>query len=35
VNQLLKDLEARGLVRLSYGTIEILDLDGLRRAASP
>ena len=32
-NQLLKDLEARGLIRLSYGTIEILDLDGLRRAA--
>jgi CRP/FNR family transcriptional regulator, cyclic AMP receptor protein len=34
-NQLLKDLEARGLIRLSYGTIEILDLDGLRRAAHP
>ena len=32
-NQLLKDLEARGLIRLSYGTIEILDLDGLRQAA--
>lgn len=32
-NQLLKDLEARGLIRLSYGTIEILDLDGLRLAA--
>jgi CRP-like cAMP-binding protein len=32
-NQLLKELEARGLIRLSYGTIEILDLDGLRRAA--
>jgi CRP-like cAMP-binding protein len=31
-NQLLKELEARGLIRLSYGTIEILDLDGLRRA---
>jgi CRP-like cAMP-binding protein len=34
-NQLLKELEARGLIRLSYGTIEILDLDGLRRAAKP
>lgn len=30
-NQLLKDLEAAGLVRLQYGSIEILDLDGLRR----
>jgi CRP/FNR family cyclic AMP-dependent transcriptional regulator len=34
VNQLLKDLEARGLVRLSYGNVEILDLDGLRAAAT-
>jgi CRP/FNR family transcriptional regulator, cyclic AMP receptor protein len=33
-NQLLKELEARGLIRLAYGTIEILDLDGLRRAGS-
>ena len=32
-NQLLKELEARELIRLSYGTIEVLDLDGLRRAA--
>lgn len=32
-NQLLKELEARGLIRLAYGTIEILDLDGLQRAA--
>jgi CRP/FNR family transcriptional regulator, cyclic AMP receptor protein len=32
-NHLLKELEARGLIRLSYGTIEILDLDGLRAAA--
>jgi len=31
-NQLLKDLEARRLIRLSYGAIEILDLDGLRAA---
>jgi CRP/FNR family transcriptional regulator, cyclic AMP receptor protein len=34
-NHLLKELEARGLIRLSYGTIEILDLDGLRRVAEP
>jgi CRP/FNR family cyclic AMP-dependent transcriptional regulator len=34
VNQLLKDLEARGLVRLSYGNVEILDLDGLRAAST-
>jgi CRP-like cAMP-binding protein len=33
VNQLLRDLESRGLVRVAYGTIEIVDLDGLRRAA--
>jgi CRP-like cAMP-binding protein len=33
VNQLLKELESRGLVRLSYGQIEIVDLDGLRAAA--
>lgn len=32
-NALLKELEARGLVRLSYGSIEILDLDGLRAAS--
>jgi CRP-like cAMP-binding protein len=32
-NQLLKELEAQGLVRLSRGHIEILDLDGLRRVA--
>ena len=32
-NQLLRDLEARGLVRLAYGEIEILDLPGLRVAA--
>lgn len=32
-NQLLKELAARGLIRVSYGSIEILDLDGLRRAA--
>lgn len=32
-NGLLKDLQARGIVRLNYGEIEILDLDGLRAAA--
>lgn len=32
-NGLLKDLQARGIVRLTYGEIEILDLDGLRAAA--
>jgi CRP/FNR family cyclic AMP-dependent transcriptional regulator len=32
-NQLLKELEARGIIRLSYGTIEILDLPALRKAA--
>jgi CRP-like cAMP-binding protein len=32
-NQVLKDLEAQRLVRLTYGEIEILDLPGLRRAA--
>ncbi len=34
-NQVLKDLEARGLVRVSYGRIEIVDPDGLRAAARP
>ncbi len=33
VNQLLKELAARGLVRLAYGRVEIVDLAGLRRAA--
>jgi CRP-like cAMP-binding protein len=33
VNQLLKDLEGQGIVRLSYRQVEILDLDRLRRAA--
>jgi CRP-like cAMP-binding protein len=32
-NQLLKELETRGLVRLSYGRVEIVDLAGLRRVA--
>jgi CRP-like cAMP-binding protein len=35
VNQLLKDLEARGVVRLAYGQVEILDHDALRAAAAP
>lgn len=33
VNQALKDLEARGCVRLSYGEIEIVDVAGLKAAA--
>jgi CRP-like cAMP-binding protein len=33
VNQLLKDLAAQGLVRLAYGQVDIVDLEGLRRAA--
>jgi CRP-like cAMP-binding protein len=33
VNQLLKALEGDGLVRLSYGRVEIIDLESLRRAA--
>ena len=32
-NQILKDLQARGIVQLAYGTIEILDLPGLRQQA--
>ncbi len=31
-NQLLKDLERQGLVKLVYGGIEILDVAALRRA---
>jgi CRP-like cAMP-binding protein len=34
-NQILKDLEARGAVRLTYGKIELLSLEKLRDAASP
>jgi CRP-like cAMP-binding protein len=34
VNSVLKELEGQGLVRLAYGQIEILDLEGLRRAAA-
>jgi CRP-like cAMP-binding protein len=32
-NQILKDLEAQGALRLSYGEIEILDPERLKRAA--
>lgn len=31
VNAALKDLEAKGLVRVAYGRVEVVDLDGLRR----
>ena len=34
-NQILKELQAQGIVRLSYGEIEILDFARLRQAASP
>ena len=32
-NQILKDLQAQGIVRLTYGEIEIVDLAALRKAA--
>ncbi len=32
-NQILKDLQAQGIVRLTYGEIEILDLQQLRKVA--
>lgn len=32
-NQILKELEAQGALRLTYGEIEILDLECLKRAA--
>lgn len=34
VNQLLKELEAQGMVRLQFGEIEILDRERLREAAA-
>lgn len=34
-NQILQELQAQGIVRLTYGEIEILDLARLRQAASP
>ncbi len=35
INQVLKQLEAQGLIRLNYREMEILDLDGLRQAGVP
>jgi len=35
VNGVLKALEAKGLIKVAYGKIEIVDLEGLRRAAEP
>lgn len=32
-NQILKDLQSQGILRLAYGEIEILDLERLRQAA--
>ena len=32
-NQILKELESQGILRLTYGEIEILDLPRLRQAA--
>jgi CRP-like cAMP-binding protein len=34
INSLLKNLEQQGIIGLSYGAIEVLDLPGLRRAAA-
>lgn len=34
-NQILKDLQAQGIVRLTYGEIEIVDLQRLREVATP
>jgi CRP/FNR family transcriptional regulator, cyclic AMP receptor protein len=33
VNAVLKDFEGKGLVRVAYGRVEVIDLDGLRRLA--
>jgi CRP-like cAMP-binding protein len=35
VNQLLRELETRGRVKLAYGRVEIVDLDGLRADGTP
>jgi CRP-like cAMP-binding protein len=32
-NQVLKDLEQKGLIQVAYGSIEILDLPALRKVA--
>ena len=34
VNHVLKELEQKGLIKLAYGSIEILDADGLRAIAA-
>jgi CRP-like cAMP-binding protein len=34
VSQMLREFEGRGLIRLAYGRVEILDMLALRRAAS-
>jgi len=34
-NQVLKRLEAQGVIRLTYGEIEIVDHEALRKAANP
>lgn len=34
-NQTLQDLQALGILRLTYGEVEILDLARLRQAAFP
>ena len=33
VNQVLKDLQARGILKVAYGEIELLDFAGLRDLA--
>jgi hypothetical protein len=33
VNQVLKEFEAHGILRLAYGEIELLDFAGLHRLA--
>lgn len=35
VNQALKELEAAGALRRARGAVEVLDLDALRRDATP
>ena len=35
INQVLRQLEGQGLVKLSYRELEILDLEGLRCAGNP
>jgi CRP-like cAMP-binding protein len=33
-NQVLKELESRGLIKVAYGELEVIDLEGLRLLAS-